>query len=82
MYAQVAWKDYSEFVAWLDTVRGPGQISDEEFRDLLSRYPDPKPKVPPEWEEEAEVESYLRDPPDPGPLAKLADHGWIDDATV
>lgn len=78
-YDAVAWRDYSEFYDWLESVLADGVIESEDLKDLASRYPDPRPSAPTPIEDEDGVESYLRDPPDPGPLASLKERGWIDE---
>lgn len=79
-YESLAWRDYPEFMRWLESVKASGQISAEDLDQTLRDFGDPRPATPAPIVEEEGVDTYIIDPPDPGPLAALKDHGWIDDA--
>jgi hypothetical protein len=78
-YDQLCWTDYPGFVDWLDTVQKSGAITPQELTDLSIAYRDPQPNRPAERPEEEGAIAYLRDPPDPGPLANFRYHGWVTD---
>jgi len=58
-------------------------ISDEMKDELHKRFPEPIFAEPirliDSGEEEDFAEAYLKNPPDPGPLSKYQNHGWVDD---
>jgi Z1 domain/Type III restriction enzyme, res subunit len=71
--------DYPGFVTWLKDFAEASGIADAELPDLLRRFPNRVPLASPSWQDPDAV-AILRDPPDPGPLANLKNHGWITDA--
>ena len=72
-------KDYPAFESWLrDFARTTG-IPLSEISGLLRTFYDRNPAPLPDWRD-PETTSVFRDPPDPGPLSSLSNHGWITDA--
>lgn len=81
-YEEQGYRDYEGFVNWLRRVAADGTVSKDELENLQRQFCNPRPRQPPDWQEEEGVEAYLRNPPDSGPLAGISDRGWIDDETA
>lgn len=55
-----------------------GEISPSDAEDILEANPNPNPVTAPQWDDEEDVEAYLKDPPDPGPLAECVPvRNWV-----
>jgi hypothetical protein len=74
-------KGSSDYGAFVDLVNGysqRGEISSSDAEDILETYPNPNPVTAPLWDDEEGVEAYLKDPPDPGPLAECVPiRNWV-----
>ena len=79
-YEAYGYSDYKKVVDAIDML----PISDDCKVELRGRFPPREVAAPASWEdgddEEDFSEAYLKNPPDPGPLANFSDHGWIDDS--
>lgn len=78
LYAELQFRDYPQFQTWVQQAVNEGSITKQDAQEVFARFPD-RPSRPPNWEEEDDAVAYISDPPDPGPLAKYKDHGWIPD---
>ena len=79
-YSMHAYSDYSNFVSTLDDRANRGDSEESDIPQLLIAFDNPRPTSAPEWEEDADTETYLRNPEDRGPLAGLSFvdmDGWM-----
>lgn len=75
-YQLKRWNDFAGFETWLGRFVKTTGIPEAGFAELLRRFYNPVPRPAPEWQD-SETVAILRDPPDTGPLASLANRGWI-----
>ena len=59
-YSMHAYSDYSNFVSTLDDMANQGYIEESDIPQLLIAFDNPRPTSAPEWEEDADTETYLR----------------------
>jgi hypothetical protein len=70
---------YSEFRLFLEAIKDGEQITEIQFNQLIVDFPENLPQTVPDWEEDEDLESYMKDPPEREPLASLPLKRWVID---
>jgi hypothetical protein len=77
LYEQWGARDYSRFLGLAQELVTTAGLNEDEWKELQNIFDDPHPVFPTDAPEEDDVEVFLREPPDVGPLAGLRSMGWI-----
>ena len=80
LYQTMGANDYGGFVEQVNGFSQRGDITPVQAEEILEMYPNPRPLTAPQWDEEEGTESFLKDPPDVGPLVKnVPIRRWVKD---
>ena len=80
LYQTMGTNNYGRFVDQVNGFSQRGEITLVQAEEILEMYPNPRPLTAPQWDEEEGTESFLKDPPDVGPLVKnVPIRRWVKD---
>ena len=78
LYQTIGSSNYGEFVDLINGFSQRDEITPSDAEQILETHPNPNPITAPVWDDEEDVEAYLKDPPDPGPLADCVPlRNWV-----
>ena len=67
--------NYADFLNPMNAFKKSGVINDEQLEEIKLRFPEVEIARGPDWSDDEE--SYLKDPPDHGPLTQIPVKNWV-----